>query len=183
MLSNEVIGRGIMDECSPATLIHLSQTCTLAYSIVNNYIRLAFNINHLLRPYFRDSTASFRQLQVWTGLLISGSTALQLFLRTRFPSSDLDVYVHRRSRVRVGQWLLSHDYTFEPHQGQPDDFSLAAEQPIIDTVTARYSRMYGVAAVFTFQNHDQKKVQVIATVHSPMAVILMYHSSTWASVV
>ena len=41
--------------------------------------------------YFADP-AAFRELQLRTGLIISGSTALQFLDRTTYEGADLDIY-------------------------------------------------------------------------------------------
>ncbi|KIJ42145.1 hypothetical protein M422DRAFT_171479, partial [Sphaerobolus stellatus SS14] len=53
----------------------------------------AFNINDFLKRFLKDPR-KFRSLQTRTGALISGSQALQLLGRTRWPDSDLDLYIY-----------------------------------------------------------------------------------------
>ena len=135
---------------------------------------LVFNIDRRLRSYFPDPTA-FRDLQAQTGTLISGSTALQFFLRTLYVQSDLDLYVQRAARFEVGRWLLATGYNFVPTGAQPLSFELCAAWPPTDVTLGDYPGMLGVAAVYTFKRNS-KTVQVIAAVHAPMEVILMHHS-------
>ncbi|KAJ3530464.1 hypothetical protein NM688_g7704 [Phlebia brevispora] len=176
LLCNNYLNSCILDACSPATLIRLALSCRDAAEIVKAYIRLRFNVDRLLIPFFSD-VAAFRVLQAETGMLISGSTALQFFLRTTYAYSDLDLYVHRDHRVVVGRYLLDSGYTFVPNNHQNPDFLEAVSQNSIDSVTGNYGRMYGVATVFTFQNAEFRTVQVILAVSSPLAVVLLYHSS------
>ncbi|KAJ3527305.1 hypothetical protein NM688_g8146 [Phlebia brevispora] len=182
LLCNNAINFTILDACPPITLIRLASSCRDADAVVKCYRRFRFDIDPLLASFFKD-TGAFRNLQAKTGMLISGSTALQLFLRTTYPDSDLDLYVHRDHRLLVGQYLLDAGYTFMHNRNQAPDFLEAASEDFIDSVTGDYSRMYGVATVFTFQNAEFKTVQVILAVSSPLAVILLYHSTCVLNIV
>ncbi|KAJ3558231.1 hypothetical protein NM688_g1046 [Phlebia brevispora] len=175
LLCNNCFNAHILDACSPEALIRLSLSSRDAHDVVIAYLRLRFNVARYLRPFFDDIT-SFRILQAKTGMLISGSTALQFFSRTTYPLSDLDLYVRRDSRKEVGRWLLDRGYKFLPNRGQHDNFFEAASAPSVASATGNYRRMRGVAAVFTFQNRHFRNVQIIAAVVSPLAVILHYHS-------
>ena len=67
--------------------------------IVRIYIQNTFTVEKVLDKFFPPYQsnfllpAEFRQVQASSGAIISGSTAVQFFARTRYPESDLDVYV------------------------------------------------------------------------------------------
>lgn len=74
----------IFSELSSRDLIRLSHTCL---SIRVKVLNTCYNINTLISPFFPgndhpDLVGDFRRLQAQTGALISGSIALQFFLRT-----------------------------------------------------------------------------------------------------
>jgi hypothetical protein len=69
----------------------------------------------VLEKYFTDDQIlHFRHLQATTGMVISGSTALQFFERVLYPESDLDLYVEHRYRRPIALWLASIGYRYVP---------------------------------------------------------------------
>ena len=88
ILTNHVIHWNIFSYCTPQTLLRFERTCRLAQAIVEDYIRVAFNIDARLSPFFDDPRA-FRSLQARTGTVISGSTALQFFERAIYPGTGM----------------------------------------------------------------------------------------------
>ncbi|KAF7799846.1 hypothetical protein EIP86_011088, partial [Pleurotus ostreatoroseus] len=177
------LGDAIFDMCTAMSLMRLARVNRFMNSLVRQYMQSAFSYNRLLAPYFPEVDL-FREVQRITGMLISGSTALQLFMRMSFSPLDLDVYVNREKRFEVGTFLLDAGYLFLPNMWQPWNFFRAASDDRIDQTTGQYGRMYGVAAVFTFVNRrSRKRVQVITTTDSPMAVIMMYHSTCVLNVI
>ena len=159
-----------------------STTCRIANRAVHPYIHHAFNVDTLLLRFFPDPLA-FRALQAETATLISGSFALQLFARTVYPSSDLDLYLHKRHRRTVGRWLLAAGYKFAPTSRQRSKFEdevLRRPRPGHD---GHYA-MPGIACIYTFHRDppqgapgERLKVQLIVAINTPMEVILGFHSS------
>lgn len=90
VFNNALLHREILTYLSVATLYRLSYTCRTHYDLVTDYMLHIFNINHQLRDYFTDPL-SFRELQARTGMIISGSFALQFLHRVAYPNSDLDL--------------------------------------------------------------------------------------------
>ncbi|KAI0832865.1 hypothetical protein BC628DRAFT_1309080, partial [Trametes gibbosa] len=89
-------------------------------------------------------------LQARTGTLVSGSCALQFFARTRYPDSDLDLYVHMRHRREVGRWLLQEGYAYAPAPHQHAQFELEVVHGMSPRKHGIYS-MPGVAGILTFK--------------------------------
>ncbi|KAJ3550923.1 hypothetical protein NM688_g4972 [Phlebia brevispora] len=197
LLCNNCINTAILDACSPATLMKLAVSCRDAHAVIEAYIRIRFTLDRCLRPFFEDVPA-FRRLQAEAAVLISGPAALQFFLcippsqqrrhvhkpgslcneyNVRCLNSDLDLYVHRDERIKVGKWLLESGYKFLSRPAQCADFLEAATSRLIDRAKAFDSSQFGIAAVFTFQKEPARIIQLITTVLPPLEVILFSHSS------
>lgn len=119
-------------------------------------------------------------------MLISGSTALQFFDRSHYPGSDLDVYVEHRYAGVIAHWFQSIGYTFEHRKAQDPDFHVAfnnTRKTLPDALIFHPSAIAGyfgrgVANVFDFFKYNpSRKIQLITSFHSPLEVILHFHSS------
>ncbi|RDX55338.1 hypothetical protein OH76DRAFT_1396720 [Lentinus brumalis] len=224
ILHIELIYEPIFSTLSPANLVRISSTCRTAYAAVAAYTRLTFDINRLLSRFFPSPTRgcsiscclshaheqeyarsrAFRSLQARTGTLVSGSTALQFFMRTVWPESDLDLYVHMRHRREVAKWLLDEGYHYRPQDFQDPRFEVEIAQGVNRNPNGIYS-MPGVMAVITFikplpraerarnlvlgeeepedDGPQELKVQVIVAKNTPMEVILGFHSTCVMNVI
>jgi hypothetical protein len=161
-------------------------------------MKRAFNIQNVMGRFFSEAEMShFRSLQSCTGMLISGSTALQFFERTFYPESDLDLYVEHRYCRMIALWLVSIGYSYQPRPGHPDhdqlepqnlEEALGPTPPELNGTSASirflpssivdYSDS-GVIKVYNFHKSDSDcKIQLITSRHSPMELILKFHSST-----
>lgn len=161
-------------------LIHFGQINNAARIAVTHYNQLNFDLKRVLSPYFsEEETKSFRQLQITTGTVISGSTALQLFDRTTYPESDLDIYVEHRYRRDVGWWLMNIGYKYKPSGSEPSKtFAKALSMWSPETWEAEYALDHGVTDIFNFfKAGSKRKVQLISTRRCTMEVILNFHSS------
>lgn len=180
ILSFDSIHDLLLVTLSPKQLILLATVCRTTYDVVSRYMKTAFNIDERLSRFF-SNVQSFHCMQALTSTVISGSFALQFFDRSFYPSSDLDLYVHRHHRRTVGRWVLKAGYTFTPFSDQDDNF----EKAILRRNPPRSMRysMPGVADILTFrrgQGDDRSealKVQLIVARRAPMEVILGFHSS------
>ena len=166
-------------------MANLAKTCRSAHELVQSFLPRAFNINAALRRFFKEPL-KFRSLQRESGMLISGSFALQFLDRTVYDDSDLDLYCNFQDREKMGLWLMNDEgYTFAPNSLQDPDFRQAsADAPhVIDL--GPYVNLRGISTVFTFtkkvreNSEDVRKVQLIVVHRSPMEAILNYHSSWW----
>ncbi|KAF9011197.1 hypothetical protein BDQ17DRAFT_1272684 [Cyathus striatus] len=167
-------------------LIHISKTCRTARKAVSYFCLRAYNINKHLSHFFNDPIA-FRNLQARTSSLISGSNVLQFLDRTYFEDADLDIFVHHIHSQEVGHWILAEGYEFVPtviqsarlDKSNPsfedvEGFSDLIESGSTEDEISDYPLGSLVANVFTFQKED-KKVQLIGTIGSPMPCVLAFH--------
>ncbi|KAJ3769057.1 hypothetical protein FB446DRAFT_791761 [Lentinula raphanica] len=104
-------------------LHNLRRTCHTANIYVSAFQQRAYSIHRILSAYFtRDEVDSFRNLQAVIGMVISGSSALQFFNREVYDTndhrSDLDTYCVLSKGDAVGDWLLSHNYEYQPQRNQ-----------------------------------------------------------------
>ncbi|KAH9948728.1 hypothetical protein B0H21DRAFT_210856 [Amylocystis lapponica] len=181
LLTNDLICDIIFSCSSPAALVRFSRTCRTALAAVKAYVVHAFSINRHLSRFF-DDVPAFRTLQARTSTLISGSSAVQFFDRSYYPESDLDLYVHMRWRRELGEWFIEHGYRFVANTKQDESFDVAVADPKILKRDNLYT-MRGVATVFTFEKPMQGapesalKVQLIIASHTPMEIILCFHST------
>ncbi|KAG1748497.1 uncharacterized protein EDB91DRAFT_1334677 [Suillus paluster] len=187
----------IFCDLSPRTLVWLSHACRYTHAAVACFYRRAYNINQHLSRFFSDPL-SFRSLQARTGLVISGSNALQFFDRTFYPGSDLDLYAHPGHVYELLEWLESVDYQFEPSGHQEEDWHnhvsadwdgtvkrTQQEQAAGGTANALDLSWYpDIAGVYTFKRFAvvdgefvELKVQVMETTCNPISTIMKFHST------
>jgi len=131
----------VLDNLSYADIFRYSRTCKDVHHIVSSYMLRKHKLETVLGKYFTDhQILHFRHLQATTGMIISGSTALQFFERVSYPESDLDLYVEHRYRHPIALWLASIGYRYVParkkvgseHQ-DPDGVDFAsATQPTLE---------------------------------------------------
>ncbi|RPD67435.1 hypothetical protein L227DRAFT_491594 [Lentinus tigrinus ALCF2SS1-6] len=229
ILHIELAYEPIFATLSPANLVRLSSTCRTAYAAVSAYTRLAFDIDRHLSRFFPSPTRgcsptcccflahphqhaharararAFRSLQARTGTLVSGSMALQFFMRAVWEESDLDLYVHMRHRREVALWLLDEGYRYKPTDFQDPSFEVEIAQCVERNPNGIYS-MPGLMAIVTFvkpipgertgppalaedgeeAEEDaprELKVQIMVAKNTPMEVILGFHSTCVMNVI
>ncbi|THU97394.1 hypothetical protein K435DRAFT_857616 [Dendrothele bispora CBS 962.96] len=190
----------IFRQLSPVARYRYALTCKQSDSLVSEYNRDTFRVRRVLARFFDTllDIMQFRVLQYELGMLISGSAALQFFDDSVYPESDLDVYIELdrggERMERLGRFLMDRGYTFSPILDQPNDFY----QALVDALVARslWAQGHGqqledafqqfpqwegyagngMAAIFNFAKGG-KHVQVITCRHTPLEVILHFHST------
>ncbi|KAF9064365.1 hypothetical protein BDP27DRAFT_1201454, partial [Rhodocollybia butyracea] len=177
----------VLDCLNARELIAFSRTSKSSHRVVLGYLLRAYSIFAILEPFFTTAqTNQFRIIQAFTGLLISGSTALQLFIRRsrcdpRFSTSDLDLYVEHRYSSIVGKFLIWCQYEFVDRP----DFDVAVAEG------ARKMRGYpdhdypdgrGFAGVYNFVKAGMK-IQLITARNSALDIILNFHSTIVMNVI
>ncbi|KZV70733.1 hypothetical protein PENSPDRAFT_432296 [Peniophora sp. CONT] len=177
---------------SPKDLAALSLVNRSISAEASAYFRRAIGrIGRVLSPFFRD-VDGFRGIQAKTGALVSGSTALQLFDRTTYANSDLDLYVDYRFADDVVTYLLEgEEYVFERRENQDPNAHVAlnnllhaenmygnlAPAPVMEGYLGR-----GIRNVLDFTRGD-KKIQLITSKKAPLDIILLFHSTCVMNVI
>ena len=158
-------------------------------------MKRAFNLDKLLSRFFsHPEILRFRELQCFTGMLISGSIALQFFERVVYPDSDLDLYIEHRFSRQVADWLIDIGYKYAPLPGPPNPQSLEEafrlnphNRPYIpgiavllkDIIFSVEKDYVTSPFVFNFEKQNpRRKIQLISSLLSPIQRILGFHSST-----
>ncbi|KAI0696059.1 hypothetical protein C8T65DRAFT_615610, partial [Cerioporus squamosus] len=118
MFARHPVYDNIFCHLSPASFVRMSRVCCDVQEATKDFASRAYNIDRRLRRYFSDPLA-FRALMSRTGLLISGSFALQFFDRSFYPNSDLDLYVWTdESVIEAGNWLKTEGYIYKSSSDQ-----------------------------------------------------------------
>lgn len=169
------IYKRIFTICAPGTVVCVGKTCRAARASVLAYIAQAYQVERILSRFFNDPL-EFRRLQARTFTLISGSSALQFFDRSFYPSSDLDLWVHQQHRNEVGNWLMNQGYVFIPDEGQACTFDMAVLEQEVEDEDGDIK----VYTVFTFTKPNMKgeedlKVEIVSATRTPMESILHFH--------
>ncbi|KAF9474977.1 hypothetical protein BDN70DRAFT_884255 [Pholiota conissans] len=183
----------ILDDLSASELFKYGRTCKTIHAIVQSYIPRKFQVHKLLARYFtQEEIDHFRYLQAITGMLISGSTALQFFDRVEYPDSDLDLYLEHGYREEVGRWLLDIGYKYVARATSAtgrrrtfqNDLSLEPDSTPERMLTQRQFIETGngyledAQCVFSFEkDNPYRKVQMITSINSPLERILYFHST------
>ncbi|KAI0344506.1 hypothetical protein BDW22DRAFT_1326633, partial [Trametopsis cervina] len=161
----------------PLELFILSRTSRSIHVVIQAYIHRAFDIRRLLTPYF-SSVSAFRALQARTGLLISGSVAVQFFARIAYPESDLDLYVEHRWYPVVVDFLRADGYVFVPSERTSPEESVRAALSLKNACTS-----WPCFTVLVFVR-GKRTIELAVSDVAPLDVILQtYHSSCVLNVI
>ncbi|KAF7980411.1 hypothetical protein HWV62_38228 [Athelia sp. TMB] len=95
----------LLDASSPLTIFSFGLTCKKANTCVETYQRTTFSINKHLE-FFLPDVISFRNMQMRTGAIISGSNVVQFMDRTHYEDADLDIYVNPGHGQEVGVHMI-----------------------------------------------------------------------------
>ncbi|KAF7422279.1 hypothetical protein PC9H_010435 [Pleurotus ostreatus] len=124
MLWDDIIHATVMRQLSLNALRWYSLTCKAIYGEVQIFYQRSYSLNPILEPFIPlEHIPAFRRLQGESGLVISGSAALQFFTRATYPESDLDLYVEYAHVFEVGKWLeWDVGCIALNHHGEPQPF-------------------------------------------------------------
>ncbi|KAI9058546.1 hypothetical protein FKP32DRAFT_1581879 [Trametes sanguinea] len=106
-------------------IVRLRQLNTSIFLGVESYISRAWDIEKSLNRWFFRIPSFLATLDVCEGI-VSGSEAQQHLDRHRCSGRDLDIYVPCHGLLRMGQWLRSEGYVFQPSGGKHILFDAAA---------------------------------------------------------
>lgn len=124
MFWDDVIHATVMGQLSLNALRWYSLTCKAMYDEVQIFYQCNYSLDPILEPFIpSEHIPAFRRLQGESGLVISGSVALQFFTRVTYPESDLDLYVEYAHAFEVGNWLERDvGCTAQNYHGKPQRF-------------------------------------------------------------
>ncbi|KAJ7205021.1 hypothetical protein GGX14DRAFT_569168 [Mycena pura] len=146
---------------------------------------MCFSLDRLLTRFFADAStvSQFRAIQRRTGALVSGSIALQLFDRSTWPESDLDLYVSSaNSDVDIVVGFIERDgYKLDSPIPQGANLTTPLDIASIIDENSTYP-LIGIEDVLTFCKGN-KKIQVVLTTSTPMEVVLGLHSTCVMNVI
>ncbi|KAF9553217.1 hypothetical protein CPC08DRAFT_822453 [Agrocybe pediades] len=198
----------LFDNLLPGDIHRYARISKAAHSAVSSYIRRRFRIQDVLGKYFTErEILEFRRLQYYTGMFISGSTALQFFERTRYQESDLDVYVEHRYRRYVAAFMLKAGYAYIE---APEGWPLAGDEGPPESLEAILERVpdeedgegggddlfagafhpaaptwyFGAAILLNFEKKNpHRKIQGITCHRAPLQKVLHFHSTCVMNVI
>ena len=91
------IASRIGDFLSITDIINVTRTCKFLSNLYRSLLPHKWDVDRALKP-FVDDPKGFRSQLGRCDALVSGSFALQFFMRTLWPDSDLDIFVKHGSR-------------------------------------------------------------------------------------
>ncbi|KAJ7815296.1 hypothetical protein B0H13DRAFT_1924266 [Mycena leptocephala] len=62
------------------------------------------------QPWFRDGTEKLRNALRQSGAIVSGSQIIQFFDRTKYPGSDMDIFLRIGGVLNMTRWLTAQGY-------------------------------------------------------------------------
>ncbi|SJL17115.1 uncharacterized protein ARMOST_20657 [Armillaria ostoyae] len=116
-----------------------------------------------------DLAPEFQALQQSTGLLVTGSCGISFFIREAFISADFDVWVHFMFYDEVRIFLKKVGYG-TGHCLGPSALAITEE------CNPTFSNN-AIIAVYEYVNGSGKKIQVVLCSHTPLDVLLSFHST------
>lgn len=112
-----------------------------------------------------------------SGMVISGSVALDFFDRTEYADSSLDLYVDHQFWQPIALWLQSIGYKFLPRPALgPKDLDSALKDGAYNDGVEGYPDAIMVLVFVKFKNR-LPKIQLITSSASPLSLVLELHSS------
>ncbi|SJL17401.1 uncharacterized protein ARMOST_20951 [Armillaria ostoyae] len=85
----------VLQDTDPVSMVRFGMVCFGAHEIVVDFMTRSYTVCKLFADFMPSSLIpEFQSVQRETGAIVSGSTSLGFFLRTRFLNSDFDVFVN-----------------------------------------------------------------------------------------
>ncbi|KAH8801930.1 hypothetical protein DL96DRAFT_1823463 [Flagelloscypha sp. PMI_526] len=144
-------------------LCRFKSVCTASFHIVDEYMRRVFTVERIFSPFFTpEQIILLRQIQFDTSFLVSGCAAVQFFERTKYPGSDLNLYIAgEKSTNSLFRFIEGCGYVFKNSSSQPPSLkeALAAKNdwiPLSDTYReyeSDYDPPWFMATFFFEQQH------------------------------
>ena len=181
------VPRDIMDLIipllGPAELARSAKATRYLRQRIQDRQHALFDLRKLLQPFFPNIN-DFRILQARTGLLVSGSQALQFLGRLHLGAKDIDIYVGTDTAYVVIDWLVYTGYKLVFRSSTaPDDNRLLSVSylhdkfgfPLHASTAATYFLRPG-QILFKFEK-DDLCIDLIVTGNTPFAAVCDFHSS------
>lgn len=158
----------IFDSLPAVDVVHIGQTCNDLHLLTESYWSSTLNPSRVLVPFFpqNEVALAFLELMRQCDALISGSIAQQLFARTCYTESDLDVYVHTKQSPLMNSQLKTFGYLKKDSEINSTDEYFPLHE-VIDSIESYASQK------------TEKIIQIISTKKSPLEAVLSFHSSTF----
>ncbi|KAF5317751.1 hypothetical protein D9619_012541 [Psilocybe cf. subviscida] len=176
----------LLDNLSTADILRFGRTSKSAHHALQSYLRRRYRLSHVLAPFFtEDQTEGLRTLMSRTGMIISGSIALQFMDRTIYPGSDLDLYAPLKYAWQISDWLVSAGYTYTPLKASLPTVDIALRTAADNLETNHTWNMpptnrgyLRATCVMNFTASDPpRKIQLMSTLRSTIELILSFHST------
>lgn len=167
-----------------AELYRFARVSKEAHDRVKSYVRRKFNITKFLKRFVTEEfIEDFRRLMAATGMIISGSVALQLFACVLW-ESDIDLYVDKIHAETVASWFETNGYVFQPRDVHNTDWrhlttfnSNVFPDKFLSVEPCMPSGYLGGKNVLNFKNQDDKIIQIIMCDGTPIQSIIHFHTS------
>jgi hypothetical protein len=153
-------------------ILALERTSRRMKILKEQYYTSVFRISRVVMPFVEtaNDVQVFVQTMKATNALISGSTALQFFDRTRYQDADLDLYFEAKYIDVWKAQIVAFGYSWIP--------KIASRAPEVEFVLSEYPGFEEIESVESFKHGSTNKVvQLMATKASPIRAILDFHSS------
>ncbi|KAF9471242.1 hypothetical protein BDN70DRAFT_820252, partial [Pholiota conissans] len=159
----------IMDALDWGDLQSYSKMCQDLQRKMKNYLWNRLKPYPFLCPFFSLSEWSrFQVFQASSGLLISGSVALQLFNWEYDPNSSLDLYLEKTYTYEFVQWLYVIGYK---------DFSAPINIQTASNVSHPLCQVGDLTLCLFKKPLGARKIRVFSVDGPPLAAILSFHNS------
>ena len=180
-------------EVWPAHLIlRLRQLNSTCFHAVESYVCRVWTVRRVTSRWFERTKTFLALLEKCDGI-VSGSAALQLLGRDTFDAGDLDILVPPHGLLRMGRWLKSQGYRYQPSGGKHPLFDAAAlscsSLVTSDRGSPYWEHCQGSFTTFNFYRPGPKclgdtspllHVQIIVTRDDPVTFLVNnFHSSAF----
>ncbi|KAJ7135281.1 hypothetical protein C8R43DRAFT_956117 [Mycena crocata] len=175
----------IFSYLDPRDIITCSLLSNVIFNVIRHYKTLVWDIDTFFQPWFRDSAATFRVLLKKCGAVVSGSQIMQFLDRTRYPESDIDIFLRVGGLVDMGVWLIEQGYKYI--SSTPNVYRVVwdAHQLSAKMITGQDSPAGAIKGVFNYSRYiasdtviHVQKIQLIVVDINPINHILFDFHST-----
>ncbi|KAJ7018548.1 hypothetical protein C8F04DRAFT_896664, partial [Mycena alexandri] len=175
----------IMSFWSLQDIIALEAASVVLHNIIEYYKSRVWNPDIFFRPWFIDNPRQFREILRDCGAVVSGSQITQFLDRSRYPGSDMDVFLRVGGLPQMGRWLQGQGYNYTSHSRTYQSFRQSVLRMSNKVITERSSGDYPVKGVFNYHRFVAspttifiQKIQLVTVDLNPIHHILFDFHST-----